>query len=199
MPPIRKAFIGEEERKRWKELGGKMVEALLCSGAVAVLDAAWLVALAEKGGVLRRRQDTPDEAFLCASEVKAAGCPLDSLPIIIVSAPWLTPRAPDPRGHSLRTVSATECHRVPPSATECHRVPPSATMPPCAHSSPSACGSQVARALKILIEDGKRRGRKKAQRWGVVWDYASLHQQTNIASAGEPIWERSAEEEASVT
>jgi len=156
MPPIRKAFIGEEERKRWKELGGKMVEALLCSGAVAVLDAAWLVALAEKGGVLRRRQDTPDEAFLCASEVKAAGCPLDSLPIIIVSAPWLTPRAPDPRGHSLRT---------------------------------------VARALKILIEDGKRRGRKKAQRWGVVWDYASLHQQTNIASAGEPIWERSAEEE----
>ena len=134
-PPVRYAYIGEDERRQWKDFGGKMIEALLMSGAVAMLDAAWLVTLAEKGGTLRRRQDTPDEAFISFNAIKSAGCTQDSLPIAIVSAPWLTSKLPDPRGHSLR---------------------------------------MVARALKIMIDDGKRRGKPKGQRWGVIWDVRSL-------------------------
>ena len=105
MPPMRIVKIGEEEKKRWKELGGRMIENLLFSGAVAVLDAKYLVWLAETGGVLQRRQDLSDEAFLSLAELKAAGCPHESLPIVVLSYPWLTPTHPDPRGHTLRLVA----------------------------------------------------------------------------------------------
>lgn len=73
MPPVRNVVIGDDERTRWQLCGGQMLEALLRSGAVAVLDAAWLVSLSERGGLLRRRQELPDEAFLCLDEVRAPG------------------------------------------------------------------------------------------------------------------------------
>lgn len=54
----------------WKKGGGSSLEPLLRAdpelggSPIALLDARLLVALAEQGGILRRRQDLPAEAFL---------------------------------------------------------------------------------------------------------------------------------------
>ena len=76
---------------QWQALGGEAVEAVLRAGAVALLDADWVVKQMEADGVLKRRQDLPREAFITLDELKAIGAiPATpnwsaSLPIIVVS------------------------------------------------------------------------------------------------------------------
>ena len=41
--------------KKWRELGGDALEPVLASGAVALLDAQWIISHAEAGGGGRRR------------------------------------------------------------------------------------------------------------------------------------------------
>jgi hypothetical protein len=103
-PPAREVPVGE--RWRWETYGGSEIEAVLSSGAIVLLDAQWVVNLADSRGVLRPRQALPDEAFLSLSEVQAAtSAHASALPIICVSHCWLQPDHPDPRGHNLRVLA----------------------------------------------------------------------------------------------
>lgn len=103
-PPAREVPVGE--KWRWETYGGGEIEAVLSSGAIVLLDAQWVVDLAESGGMLRPRQALPDEAFLSLSEVQAAtSAHASALPIISISHCWLQPDHPDPRGHNLRVIA----------------------------------------------------------------------------------------------
>jgi len=100
----REVEVGEKKMVLWKERGGAEVEAALASGAVALLDSAWVVDLAARRGVLRPRQALPDEAFLSLSKVQAQTRP-GCLPIVCISHCWLQPDHPDPHGHNLRVIA----------------------------------------------------------------------------------------------
>lgn len=69
----------------WDTLGGSCFDELLSGGAVALLDAAWIVQLWRSGGRIRRRQDLDGAAFISLDALRAAGCPYGGLPIIVVS------------------------------------------------------------------------------------------------------------------
>ena len=96
----------------WLQNGGDEFEAALAlikelgGSAVRLLDARYLIELAENGGKLRRRQDLPEEAFVTLPQLKRMGNgPGDSLRVVVVSYPWLQPDHPDPRGESLRLLA----------------------------------------------------------------------------------------------
>merc|ERR1719183_1007864 len=80
----------EEKLELWRERGGGDLERVLASGAVALLDAQWVISHAEAGGVLTHRQALPKEAFLSFAAL---------------SYPWLTKDHPDPRGANLARVA----------------------------------------------------------------------------------------------
>jgi hypothetical protein len=106
-PPAREVEVRAKARAAWEAYGAGELEAVLASGAVALLDAQWLIGLADSGGVLAPRQALPAEAFLSLSEVQAAtrvGWP-DCLPIVCVSHCWLSPDHPDPRRDNLKRLA----------------------------------------------------------------------------------------------
>ena len=93
----------------WEEFGGREVEDVLRSGAVALVDAQYLVDLAKNGGVLTPRQHlemTAPGAFLTLEELKAAtNDEARFLRIVCVSHCWLQPDHPDPRSHNLHALA----------------------------------------------------------------------------------------------
>ena len=133
MPPVRAVFLESEMLVSWEENGGVEMESILCDGAIALLDAHWLVEEFYSGdsAPLPRRQELPDEAFVSLDELKSFGSPVGGggLPICVVSCPWLTTDHPDPFRTSLE---------------------------------------QLTRMLRHMVGNG--------QRWGVFWDFFSLHQ-----------------------
>ncbi|EOD38905.1 hypothetical protein EMIHUDRAFT_224042 [Emiliania huxleyi CCMP1516] len=98
--------VDEEKLELWRKLGGGDLERVLASGAVAVLDAQWLISHAEAGGVLSHRQALPKEAFLSFADlVEATNKYAGWLPVGALSYPWLTKDHPDPRGANLSRVA----------------------------------------------------------------------------------------------
>ena len=96
----------ERKLKLWRKHGGGDLEPVLASGAVAVLDAQWIISHAEAGGVLTHRQALPEEAFLSLADlVEATSEYRGSLPVAALSYPWLTKDHPDPRGANLSRVA----------------------------------------------------------------------------------------------
>ena len=92
--------------KLWRKLGGGDLERVLASGAVALLDAQWIIRHAEAGGVLNHRQALPKEAFLSLADLVEAICEHAGwLPVAALSYPWLTKDHPDPRGANLARVA----------------------------------------------------------------------------------------------
>jgi len=108
-PSTRNVKVGKERIVAWKKGGGTELEAVLNSGAVALLDAEWVIARAASGGVLLPRQALPDKAFLSLSQVQANTEAREGyihhLSVFCVSHCWLQPDHPDPRGHNLRAVA----------------------------------------------------------------------------------------------
>ena len=88
-----KARVSWEQEATWRKLRGRELEPALKSGAIALLDAGWLVACKERGETIRRRQDLPPEAFISLGELKAA-YDGGALPIIELSYAWLHPDHP---------------------------------------------------------------------------------------------------------
>ena len=95
----------EEKLELWRKLGGGDLEPVLASGAVALLDAQWIISHAEAGGVLTHRQALPKEAFLSLADLVEAISYADYLPVGALSYPWLTKDHPDPRGANLARVA----------------------------------------------------------------------------------------------
>jgi len=123
----------------WRERGGGDLEPVLASGAIALVDAQWIISHAEAGGVLTHRQALPKEAFLSLADlVEASRASLGGLPVIALSCPWRTKQHPDPDGDTLRRVGS---------------------------------------GLRALANDWYNRG----QRFGVFWDFLSLHQHPDPA------------------
>ena len=91
----------------WTKHEGAELEVLLAADSmlgdspVALIDARFLVALAKAGGLLRRRQDLPPEAFITLEHLKRMPIGWGSLRLICVSHPWLQPDTPDPKGSTL--------------------------------------------------------------------------------------------------
>jgi len=104
-PSAREVAVGEEEIAERKRFGGTELEVVLKLGAVALLDAQWMVELAARGGVLWPRQKPPDEAFLSLSEVQACSTSDYCLSVVCISHCWLQPDHPDPRGYNLRAAA----------------------------------------------------------------------------------------------
>jgi len=103
---------GASKGDYWRESGGDEFEAALAlvkelgGSAVRLLDARYLIKLAENSGKLRRRQDLPAEAFVTLQQLKRMGKgPGLSLRVVVVSYPWLQPDHPDPRGETLRLLA----------------------------------------------------------------------------------------------
>ena len=99
-------LTNEEKLELWRELGGGDLELVLASGAVALLDAQWIISHAEAGGVLTHRQALPKEAFLSLADlVEATNEIAPWLPVAALSYPWLTKDHPDPLGANLARVA----------------------------------------------------------------------------------------------
>ena len=102
MPPDRTVVVSEDARCYWNKYGGEKLEPLLKIGAVALVDARWLVQRADSDVPIVRRQELPDEAFLSLTELKASCLPIGLLPITLVSYAWLHPKHPDKRCATLK-------------------------------------------------------------------------------------------------
>ena len=106
----------------WIEFGGRELETMLSpfrdavnyptyqgsSCAVGLLDARFLIALAARGGVLPRRQELPDEAYVSVDQLRymaPGGYQADCLRIICVSHLWLQFDTPDPHGEQLQLLA----------------------------------------------------------------------------------------------
>jgi hypothetical protein len=71
----------------WSAVSGEVVEDLMRSGAVTLLDAEWLVAYAAAGLVLRPRQQLPYEAYVSVNDLLSAQVDGEHLRVALVSHP----------------------------------------------------------------------------------------------------------------
>lgn len=136
--PRRHVSVTSEQMAVWEAFGGIDLEPALRGDAIAILNAQWLVGLADDGESISYRQRLPYEAFLTLEQVQVACCPADEsvgLPLIILSAPHLHPEHADPWGDTLQ---------------------------------------RIAPLLRCFLAGGERQ-------WGVVWAWASLHQEPDPA------------------
>ena len=97
-------FPPHAKQEQWDKNGGEELDPVLRSGAVALLDAEWMVKRAESGALLEPRQALPAAAFMPFSGAMAAGGRHASnvLHVACMSHCWLQANHPDPRGHNLR-------------------------------------------------------------------------------------------------
>ena len=86
---------------RWDDIGASDLKAALCS--TVLVDAAWLAALADDGGILPRCQDVPEAAKVRLEEMEAWwDKDSETVGVLVVSHPWLDIYHPDPHGEQLQ-------------------------------------------------------------------------------------------------
>lgn len=103
------------DEDEWEDQQGPELDALLAPAEgggeddcpARLIDARFLVSLAQKGGRIERRQDLPPEAFLSFEQVKAlpGSFGYKTLRVVCVSYPWLQPDHPDPKSFQLRILA----------------------------------------------------------------------------------------------
>ena len=87
------------EPSYWDEVGVGMPNASALKAALAdtvLVDAAWLVRLAKKGGILPRCQDLPPGARVTLEEMEKWR-DSDTLGVLVISYPWWAPTHSTPR------------------------------------------------------------------------------------------------------
>ena len=113
---VAKAKPLEEDRDEgaWDEYNGALLEPALRvdkslgDSPVKLVDARFLIELAERGGTLCRRQDLPAAAFVSLEALKRmpkGGRIGDCLRVIAVSHPWQQPDLPDPKSINLKLLA----------------------------------------------------------------------------------------------
>ena len=86
----KKERIAEQIAKpntRWDRLGASVLKLALAD--TKLVDAAWLAALADAGGVLPRCQDLPAEAVVTYEEMAKGGY---DVAVLVISYPWVPRR-----------------------------------------------------------------------------------------------------------
>ena len=105
LPSATDLGVSEGKLELWRKHGGDALEPVLASGAIALLDAHWIVKHAEAGNVLTYRQALPKEAFLSLPDLVEATGKKPFLSVAALSYPWLTKDHPDPLGANLSRVA----------------------------------------------------------------------------------------------
>ena len=94
----------KDKHGRWSRFGGAWLEPLL--EHTTLIDARYLLALADAGGIVPRWQELPEAARITPANVwrlkAAAGF---QLPVLVLSYPWLDKDHPDRMGETLRRVA----------------------------------------------------------------------------------------------
>ena len=92
------------EDNKWKRNGGTAIEKLLPS--TPLVDAQYLISLAELNGILPPFEEMPSCALLDASSAWRLRTwqGFSSLPALVVSMPWLDAEHPDKHGEQLRSL-----------------------------------------------------------------------------------------------
>jgi len=107
-------YIDPKGKDTWSEKGGTVLEKALTfdkelgGSPVRLVDARFLVALAADGGIMPRRQDLPESAFVDLERLRNMGRGNNygsTLRVVCVSHPWLQPDHPDPIGTTLRLIA----------------------------------------------------------------------------------------------
>eukprot|EP00966_Prymnesium_polylepis_P268781 6209314-Prymnesium_polylepis.1 len=88
-PALRRRLRRSARQKDWTDCAGDSLDPLFARGAVALLDADWLVLRAKAGAPLVRRQELSKDAFITVRALKAAGIlrgvDTRTLPIVLLS------------------------------------------------------------------------------------------------------------------
>jgi len=89
---------------KWSRNGGAVIEATLAT--TGLIDANYLISLAQFGGALPRHEDVPVVAWLGAKQAwrLRSWSGFGSNSVLVISAPWLDPHHPDKHGATLRKV-----------------------------------------------------------------------------------------------
>ena len=87
-----KAVVAKSPHRNWASSGGGSLEAPLRSGAVALLDAQYIVKMAAEGRAIQPRQLLPPEAFVRLDELMAENAVTFGLRLLCASYPWLQVR-----------------------------------------------------------------------------------------------------------
>lgn len=95
--------VNSAQTSKWDMLGATSLKNAFAQ--CDLIDAAWLVTLADKGETVPRNQDVPRDAIVSLKEMEAWDDPY-TLGVIVVSYPWLDQKKhPDPNGDVLRKMS----------------------------------------------------------------------------------------------
>ena len=121
-----------------------------------LVDAAWLAAVADKGGLLPRCQDLPAEAVVTLEDMEK-GDFYGLLAALVISCPWVSCPPPNPPDLCLPHTSAPPPARVIRQLDAGH---------------PDQDGEQLARLAFVLKAFATKAG-EKGGRVGVFWDYVS--------------------------
>ena len=104
----------DDSMEAWNEYDGALIETELRvdeelgGSPVRLIDARFLVQLAEQGGIFIRRQDLPETAFLSLDTIKRlpkGGESGDCLRVISISHPWQHPDHPDQKSINLKLLA----------------------------------------------------------------------------------------------
>lgn len=86
---------------QWIHCGGQALESMLAD--TDLIDAQYLVALGEAGGVVPSWQECPREAFITVQSLWQLRCwGFINLPVLVLSYPWLDREHPDRLGEQLK-------------------------------------------------------------------------------------------------
>ena len=80
---------GGDLYRDWESCLGPSLEPPLRSGAIALMDAAYVVKMAKEGRGIMPRQLLPPEAFISLEELKAENKVDAGLRVLCISYPWL--------------------------------------------------------------------------------------------------------------
>ena len=83
----------------WDKFGAGDLKAALKN--TTLVDAGWLLSLAERGVVIPRCQDVPDKAKVTLTQMEAWG-DQTTLAVLVISSPWLDENHPDPKGETIK-------------------------------------------------------------------------------------------------
>ena len=140
-------------------------EALLesiANGSIALVRGRWLVAHAEAGGKLMRRQDLPSEAFFTVDELRKLVAALGDdwgLLFVAISYRWLTAIHPDPDAFHLNIVAMVAKRYLKPDAQ-----PVPYPVGQYGYGSPLVTAFRCAGFAADQAD------------FGLMWDFMSLHQ-----------------------